>query len=103
MPVDRKNLDQASIAAVINARKKSVSICYEQSLRGREDLRGKLEFKVTVQPSGDVGRVSKETTAFKGSKLGRCIADKIKDWRFPRFEGEPQQVVVPFVLEKHSY
>jgi|GEM_PF-1962205 len=103
VPVDRKNLDQASIAAVINARKKSVSICYEQSLRGREDLRGKLEFKVTVQPSGDVGRVSIETTAFKGSKLGRCIADKIKDWRFPRFEGEPQQVVVPFVLEKHSY
>lgn len=103
VPVDRKSLDQASITAVINARKKSVSICYEQSLRGREDLRGKLEFKVTVQPSGEVGRVTIETTAFKGSKLGSCIADKIKDWRFPRFEGEPQQVVVPFVLEKHSY
>lgn len=103
VPVDRKSLDQGAITAVINARKKSVSICYEQSLRGREDLRGKLEFKVTVQPDGSVGRVSVVTTAFKGSKLGRCIADKIKDWRFPRFEGEAQQVVVPFVLEKHSY
>lgn len=102
-PPDQKTLDQAAIARVINARKKSVSICYEQSLRGREDLRGKLEFLVTVQPSGEVSRVAVETTAFKGSKLGSCIADKIRDWRFPRFEGEAQQVVVPFVLEKHSY
>lgn len=100
---DAQFLSQSAIEGVINSRKKSVSICYEQSLRGREDLRGKLEFSVTVLPTGKVGRVTVESSAFKGSKLGRCIADKIKDWRFPRFEGEPQQVTVPFVLEKHSY
>ncbi len=100
---DAQFLSQSAIEGVINSRKKSVSICYEQSLRGRDDLRGKLEFLVTVLPTGKVGRVSVESSAFKGSKLGRCIADKIKDWRFPRFEGEPQQVTVPFVLEKHSY
>jgi predicted Zn finger-like uncharacterized protein len=103
VPVDRKTLSQDAITAVINARKKSVSICYEQSLRGREDLRGKLEVKVTVQPDGKVSKTSVETTAFKGSKVGLCVADKIKDWRFPAFEGEPQQIVVPFVLEKQSY
>ncbi|MCA9554057.1 MAG: zinc-ribbon domain-containing protein [Myxococcales bacterium] len=103
VPVDQKTLSQDAITAVINARKKSVSICYEQSLRGREDLRGKLEVKVTVQPDGKVSKTSVETTAFKGSKVGLCVADKIKDWRFPSFEGEPQQIVVPFVLEKQSY
>ena len=100
VPGDNKTLTQDAIPAVI---KKSVSICYEQSLRGREDLRGKLEVKVTVQPDGRVSKTSVETTAFKGSKVGLCVADKIKDWRFPSFEGEAQQVVVPFVLEKHSY
>jgi predicted Zn finger-like uncharacterized protein len=100
---DRGTLSQDVISRVINERKKSVSICYQQSLRGNEDLRGKLEFAVTIEPSGEVSRASVETTAFKGTKLARCIAGKIKDWRFPKFAGDPQQVQVPFVLEKNSY
>jgi hypothetical protein len=98
-----KTLSQEAISRVINERKKSVSICYQQSLRGNEDLRGKLEFTVTIERTGAVSRASIETTAFKGTKLARCIANKIRDWRFPPFEGEAQQVQVPFVLEKNSY
>lgn len=101
--VERATLSQDTIGKVINEKKKSVSICYQQSLRGNEDLRGKLEFLVTIEPSGVVSRASVETTAFKGTKLARCIQTKIKDWRFPPFTGEPQQVQVPFVLEKNSY
>jgi hypothetical protein len=98
-----RTLSQEAISRVINDRKKSVSICYQQSLRGNEDLKGKLEFAVTIEPTGGVSRASIETTAFKGTKLARCIATKIKDWRFPPFSGEAQQVQVPFVLEKNSY
>lgn len=102
-PVERRALDESAVARIVRQRRKSVSICYEQSLRGREDLRGKLEFVVTIRPSGGVSRVRVRTVAFRGSRLGRCIADKIKDWRFPPFSGEAQDVVVPFVLEKGSY
>ena len=102
-PVEKRTLDEGAIARVVRARRKSVSICYEQSLRGQEDLRGKLEFAVTIQPSGRVSRVKVQTVAFRGSRLGRCIADKIKDWQFPPFSGPAQDVVVPFVLEKGSY
>lgn len=101
--VESSNLSQDTIGKVINDRKKSVSICYQQSLRGNEELRGKLEFLVTIEPSGAVSRANVETTAFKGTKLARCISSKIKEWRFPPFVGEPQQVQVPFVLEKNSY
>lgn len=95
------SLSEAQIADVINSRKKSVMICYDQSLRGaRDDLRGKLEIAVTIDPSGTVSKASVETSQFRGSKLGECIATKIKDWRFPAFQGAPQKVVVPFVLEK---
>lgn len=95
------SLSEAQIADVINSRKKSVMICYDQSLRGaRDDLRGKLEIAVTIEPTGSVSKATVETSQFKGSKLGECIAQKIKDWRFPAFQGLSQKVVVPFVLEK---
>jgi predicted Zn finger-like uncharacterized protein len=101
--VEHGTLSQDTIGKVINEKKKSVSICYQQSLRGNEELRGKLEFLVMIEPTGLVSKVSVETTAFKGTKLARCIATKINEWRFPPFSGEAQQVQVPFVLEKNSY
>jgi predicted Zn finger-like uncharacterized protein len=100
---DGEVLSQDVIKKVVHARKQSVSICYSQSLKGQENLRGKLEIRVTVEPSGKVSRAVVETSAFKGSKLGECIAGKIQDWRFPSFAGEAQQVLVPFILERSSY
>jgi predicted Zn finger-like uncharacterized protein len=95
-----ESLSADVIKKVVDARKRSVLICYQQSLKGQEDLRGKLEIRVTVAPTGEVKSATVETSAFKGSKLGRCIASKIQDWRFPSFSGEAQQILVPFVLEK---
>jgi predicted Zn finger-like uncharacterized protein len=102
VPVDQggASLSADVIKRVVDQRKRSVLICYQQSLKGQEDLRGKLEIRVTVAPSGEVKSAVVETSAFKGSKLGRCIASKIQDWRFPSFSGEAQQILVPFVLEK---
>lgn len=96
-------LDQAMIRNVVNARKKSVSICYQREIKRNSGLRGKMEFMVTVQPTGEVSRASVETPAFKGTELAGCIAEKIRGWRFPSFAGQPQKIVVPFVLEKGSY
>jgi predicted Zn finger-like uncharacterized protein len=101
--VDRTTLSPADIQRTINSRKRSVKICYEQSLRGQDSLRGKLEIRVTIAPSGDVADTAIETPAFKGSRIGKCIAEKIAEWRFPRFEGEPQTILVPFILERTAY
>lgn len=102
-PADMEKLDAATIRRVIQDGRTAVSSCYAQQLRADQDLKGKLEFLVTVQPTGEVSRATVSTAAFKGTALGQCIADKIKDWRFPAFRGEPQQIVVPFVLERASY
>lgn len=96
-------LDAATIRQVIQDGRAAVSSCYQTALKGNDNLKGKLEFIVTVQPSGEVSKAAVQTTNFKGTALGQCIADKIKDWKFPRFGGEPQQIVVPFVLERASY
>lgn len=100
---DSGTLSQKAITQVINAKRNSVKFCYQIALKGQENLRGKLEIRVTIEPSGRVSKASVETSVFRGSKLGRCIAEKIEDWRFPSFSGGSQQVLVPFLLEKGSY
>lgn len=102
-PVDGQTLSQNQITQVVNNSKKSVAICYQQSLRGNEDLRGKLIFRVLIDPTGVVSHATVDTPAFKGTKLAHCIAAKIKDWKFPTFRGQPQEVEVPFILEKNSF
>lgn len=101
--IEAPTLSQETITKVINDKKESVRLCYGQSLKGNAALRGKLEFAVTIEPTGRVSKAKIETTAFKGSKIAECIANKIQDWRFPPFSGEAHQVQVPFVLEKGSY
>jgi len=101
--VDRGVLSPSDIQRTINSRKRSVKICYEQSLRGQDGLRGKLEIRVTIEPSGEVSDAVIETPAFKGSRIGKCIAEKIAEWRFPAFDGEPQAILVPFILERSAY
>lgn len=104
VPPDRGGeLTEDDINRVIAARKGAVSTCFEASLRAQEDLGGKIEFEVTVEPTGKVSRVGVATTAFSGSRLGNCIAKKIKTWRFPTFVGQPQQIVVPFILQRQNY
>ncbi len=102
-PVDAPRLSEGALEKVIAARKPSVKICYQQSIKAREDLRGKLEILVVVEKTGKVSKAVVQTSTFKGSKLGRCIVNKIRGWAFPRFSGEPVEVLVPFVLEKASY
>lgn len=101
--VSRADLSEDAIRSVVNARKSSVRICYEQSLRGQDNLRGKLEISVTVEPSGRVSKSVVKTPKFKGSLIGKCIADKIREWRFPDFQGEATTFEVPFVLERSAY
>jgi len=101
--VATRTLSDEAIRRTVDARKQSVKICYEQSLKGQQSLRGKLEIRVRVEPSGQVSKTSVDTPQFRSSRIGKCIADKIRDWRFPPFEGEAEEVVVPFLLAGGSY
>jgi len=95
-------LDQSMIRQVVNQRKSSMGICYQRELRGNSKLGGKVEFLVTVEPSGTVSKSIVRTEKFKGSGLAECFADKIMSWRFPEFSGQAQKIIVPFVLQKRN-
>ena len=100
---DGQRLDQEVIRSVVNARKSSVQICYQREMKRNANLSGKMEFLVTVQPTGIVSKSEVETAKFRGTALAECIREKIEGWRFPAFDGNEQKIVVPFVLQRNSY
>jgi predicted Zn finger-like uncharacterized protein len=92
-------LDADAIRRVISDNRQAVSFCYQRERMRNSELKGRVDFTVTVEPAGNVSSVGTDTPAFKGSTLATCISDKIKDWRFPAFKGAAKQVHVPFVLQ----
>ncbi|MGF1509603.1 MAG: AgmX/PglI C-terminal domain-containing protein [Myxococcota bacterium] len=101
--VNQSQLSEEAIQKTIAAGRRSLRLCYESGLKGQAGLKGKLEVLVTIQPSGKVSRADIETPAFRGSRVGGCISEKIKGWRFPSFEGEPEVISIPFVLQQAVY
>ena len=98
--VDQANLTQEAVATVVRQNSMSVRFCYQQSLKGSKNLRGKLQIKLRVEPSGRVSRTEIETSQFKGTTLAKCIRDKVRKWTFPKSKGEAKEFLVPFVFEK---
>lgn len=94
-PVDG-TLDAASLRKVVRENKVAVEGCFRRERRPiTEQVR--IEFLVTVQPSGAVSQVLLKTPELKQSSFAGCIAERIQDWKFPAFPGGPVQVLVPFV------
>ena len=94
-PVDG-TLDPASLRKVVRENKAAVEGCFRRERRPiTEEVR--IEFLVTVQPSGSVSQVLLKTPELKQASFAGCIAERIQDWKFPAFPGGAVQVLVPFV------
>jgi len=75
-----------------------VKYCYEQYLK-QVYLSGRLTIRIRIEQSGRVSRVKILTRKFRGLKLSRCIARKMKRWRFSAFKGTPYiETTVPYLL-----
>lgn len=97
---DRAELNAAAVNQVIASRKSSVRICYQEHLRTNENLRGKVLVEIHVKPSGDVAKVDVMSREHRGG-IGTCIAERMRDWKFPSFGGKENAIVqANFVLEK---
>ena len=100
-PPDSATLDAASIQRVVATKKKAVRLCYEKSLEIGEKNSGKLIIGLTVRPSGDVARARIKTAEFRRTALGKCLLEKAKSWRFPKFDGsKAQKIELPFIFQQ---
>src|SRR5207249_4119356 len=61
-------MDPTIVLSVVSTNKRSVSSCYNRSLKGGKGSRGgKLELLVTVQPTGTVSDTQVQSSEFRGS------------------------------------
>ncbi len=92
-------LSQEVIAKVIADNSSSMSLCVAEAARKGETLTGRMEMSLTVAADGRVIETRVETPRFAGSVVGACAGRRIRNWQFPRFNGEPVTVVFPYVLQ----
>ena len=95
-------LDTNSISKVVGRRKGAVKSCYEKQLKRNPKLAGKVKVQFTILESGRVGstRVMEDTTG--DPAVGKCIANAMKRWRFPKPDGGSVTVAFPFVFAPSS-
>lgn len=92
-------LTQEAIFKVIQENVNSMKLCFAEAARKGEQLSGKMEVQMTIAATGSVTDAAINTAQFRQSTMGSCTVKRVKNWKFPRFNGEPVTVVFPYVLQ----
>ena len=91
--------DQGLVQQVVAENKVAIAACYNRALKSGRSRRGKLELRVTIEPTGVVSSASVTNRRFRNTEVARCISETVQRWRFPPFEGRARQADLPFVLD----
>jgi hypothetical protein len=96
----RGALDKDVIRRVVRAHINEIRGCYNEGLRRDASMKGRVSIQFTIGPDGSVPLSVVHETEIKDVEVGRCIANAITRWTFPKPEGGGNVVVTyPFVLE----
>ncbi len=99
-PVVMGALPREVIQKVINDNKAQIRYCYEIELQRDQTLEGKVAVKWIIAATGAVEKVVVTETTIKSARVGQCLAEKIKGWRFPQPAGGGiVEVNYPFVFK----
>lgn len=82
----RGSLDKELIRRVVRRNESQVRFCYEQALHSNPDLRGRVEIRFLIAPTGAV-QSSVVAKSEVGNQVGNCIAQAVRRWTFPAPEG----------------
>lgn len=102
-PGERRStpLTRDEIEKVIRNNQEDTLTCFENTLPKDAKVDGKLYISFDIEADGKVANVSYNTerSTYKNEKLGACLVDKAKKWRFPVLRtDETLQINYPFQL-----
>jgi TonB family protein len=69
---------QAEISRIIEANRAAIYIIYQRALRQNPSMQGKVVFKITIAPSGEVSECTVESSDLGDGELERKLALRIK-------------------------
>lgn len=88
----------ASLLSVVRRYAPGIQFCYDNELKKKPDLRGKLVVSLTVLADGSVSEVLVVDDSLKSGAVRNCVLAQIRGWQFPAI---PQGVVsfkTPFIF-----
>ena len=78
---------------------KSVKTCFGLYRQETGELpKGRINVKLTIQPSGTVSYAAIDGGTYAGTSLDSCLGSAIRKIQFPPFSGEAANYKYPFIL-----
>ena len=88
------------IRNVIRAHLTEIRSCYEDGLRTRPDLAGRVVMRFTIGADGTVSSAEVASTTLHDPPVEACIAERVRHFQFPPIPGGGTvSVNYPFVFE----
>jgi len=93
-------LSETSIQELLQKQMHSFNICYKQALKKPSQLKGKIVFRLVVDPAGHVIDVRLDKGINNDKAFETCMLQKLKKLRFPAAQkGIKALIIVSFVLK----
>ena len=77
---------------------RAMNLCYAEAVRKGELPKGKMEVEITIGASGSVTQVNIDSPGFQDSAMADCTIRRVKNWKFPKFNGSPVPVSFPLIF-----
>jgi hypothetical protein len=92
------SIDSARVQQVFSQHQVDVQRCHQRAKIDNSDVRGKLNMKIAVSPSGQVTAATIESSNLHNRALEECVAAAVQSWSFPAPTGGPVTLSHQFVL-----
>lgn len=88
------------VRRVVRRHINEVRFCYEQELRTRADLQGRVDVDFTISATGSISRAAVATSTLANTPVQDCMVSAVRRWTFPTPDGGGTvSVVFPFTLQ----
>lgn len=88
-----------ALKKVVRSGLASVMACYQNQLKSKADLAGKISVEMVIQQDGGVKSVVITENTTKSDELARCVTDTMESWRFEAIEEDGEdniELTLPF-------
>lgn len=68
------------ISKVVSSHKKAIQDCYKQVLKNQPNLKGRMEVRFDIDPSGKVVSAEITSSTINHPKIERCVLNRIRRW-----------------------
>jgi hypothetical protein len=92
-------LTREQVDRVVRAHRAAISYCYEKELQRQPSLAGKIEVFWVIRSNGAVDRTKIASTTVGSAAVEGCIERQVKNWQFPRSDGETIVRRYPFFFK----